>query len=61
MLSHESKHLQLAMLTLVAEQAYLAIQVFARKENRVWAHGISRGNLISVVGNEQYDMETKLA
>ena len=58
MLSHESKHLHLATLTLVAEQSLLSQSSFAMKGSMYGFMAYQEAN-ISVVGSEQYDRETQ--
>ena len=50
-------HLQLATLTLEAEQAYLAIQYLLRGES-VWVSWQYQEAIISVVGSEHKTKET---
>ena len=57
MLSHESKHLHLATLTLVAEQAYLAIQDLLGRDKCLGFMAIQEA-IISVVGSEHMTKET---
>ena len=56
MLSHETKHLQLATLTLVVEQAYLAIQYLLGGDS-VWVSWQYQEAIISVVGSEHMTKE----
>ena len=59
MLSHESKHLQLATLTLVAEQSLLSHSSLLGRDQCLGSWQYQEA-IISVVGSEQYDMESKL-
>ena len=56
MLSHESKHLHLATLKLVAQQSLLSRTSFSRKGS-VFGFMAYQEENISVVGSKQYDME----